>query len=99
MYSINDFANFTTSVGAGNPRGSAHLDAVHPAGQVVNDPAPKASAFDSFGFIMAVEGGEVTAEEYREGMQHLIDSGLVWQLQGSWGRAAMAAINQGICHK
>jgi len=31
-------------------------------------------------------------------LQSLIDSGAVWQLQGSYGRAARDAIEQGVCH-
>lgn len=29
--------------------------------------------------------------------QHLIDTGLVWQLQGCFGRQAAALINAGMC--
>ena len=29
--------------------------------------------------------------------QHLIDSAVVWQLQGSYGRTAQALIENGIC--
>ena len=32
-----------------------------------------------------------------EGFQALIDSGLVWQLQGSYGRTAIALIEQELC--
>ena len=32
-----------------------------------------------------------------EGMQALIDSGMAWKLEGSTGRAAMDAIEAGVC--
>lgn len=57
------------------------------------------AAFDVVDFIMRVEGGEtMTYGEYVDGMQRMIDSGMVWQLQGSWGRAAMELIREGSCH-
>lgn len=33
-----------------------------------------------------------------EALQSLINSGVVWQLQGCYGRAAAAAIENGDCH-
>ena len=36
-------------------------------------------------------------EQVIEAWQHLIDTGLAWRLQGSFGRAAVALIEQGIC--
>lgn len=54
--------------------------------------------FDSVGFIMDFEGGELDDEQVIEGFQHLIDSGLVWQLQGFYGRTASALIDAGHCH-
>jgi len=45
------------------------------------------------GFIEA-ESEEQVVTAY----QFLIDSGLVWQLQGSFGRTARDLIDQGICH-
>lgn len=53
--------------------------------------------FDTVQFIMDFEGGELDTDEVIEGFQHLIDTGLVWQLQGSYGRAATALIQQGYC--
>jgi hypothetical protein len=50
-------------------------------------------------FIMRYEGGECTQEEIIEGFQALIDSGIVWQLQGCYGRMAAALIQSGDCHK
>ena len=32
-----------------------------------------------------------------EAFQSLIDSGVVWQLQGAYGRAARDLIEQGVC--
>ena len=36
-------------------------------------------------------------EQVIEAWQHLIDTGIAWSLQGSFGRAAVALIEQGIC--
>lgn len=56
------------------------------------------SDFDTVGFIMDFEGGELSEEQITEGFQHLIDSGLVWSRQGSYGRAARRLIDAGYCH-
>lgn len=53
------------------------------------------SGFDAVSFTMAYEEGVLSEEEVREGFQHLVDSGLVWQLQGSYGRMAAALIEAG----
>lgn len=36
-------------------------------------------------------------EQYIEAWQHLIDKGLVWKLQGFFGRTAHRLISEGIC--
>ena len=56
------------------------------------------SKFNTLAFIMAYEGGSCTDEEVIEGFQVLIDTGLVWQLQGHYGRTATALIEAGHCH-
>lgn len=47
--------------------------------------------------IMAYENGELDECETIELFQELINSGLVWQLQGSYGRTAKALIDAGHC--
>ena len=53
--------------------------------------------FDTVSFIIEFEDGALEEEEVIEGFQHLINSGLVWQLQGFYGRTAEALINAGHC--
>jgi len=48
-------------------------------------------------FVMAYEGGELEAEEIVIGFQKLIDKGIVWKLQGHYGRAATGLIRAGYC--
>ena len=55
---------------------------------------------DNLTAIMIVERfEEYTEEEHLKAWQHLIDTGLAWQLQGSFARAARWLIEQGICHE
>lgn len=37
-------------------------------------------------------------DQYIEAWQHLIDTGLCWQLQGFFGRTAQQLIDQGVCN-
>lgn len=53
---------------------------------------------DTVSFIMAWESGETSEQETIEGFQALIDSGMVWKLQGCYGRTARALIEAGLCH-
>ena len=46
--------------------------------------------------IIAYENGELDEDETVELFQQLVNSGLVWQLQGSYGRTAMDLINAGL---
>lgn len=52
---------------------------------------------DTFTAVMIAEGVE-EADEARqiEAWQHLLDTGVVWQLQGSFGRQARAMIDAGL---
>ena len=45
--------------------------------------------------LIAFEQGELNDDEVRELFQRLVDTGLAWQLQGSYGRTAQALIEAG----
>lgn len=47
--------------------------------------------------IIAFEQGDLDEDGTIELFQELIDSGLAWQLQGSYGRMANALIQNGYC--
>ena len=53
--------------------------------------------FDEVSFIVDYEAGLLDEEQIIEGFQRLIDSGIVWSLQGSYGRMAKALIENGYC--
>lgn len=46
--------------------------------------------------IIAYELGELDEVEVIELFQNLVDSGLAWQLQGSYGRTATYLIHEGL---
>ena len=58
----------------------------------------KEKNFDLVGFCMDFESGQLEADEVIPGFQHLIDTGLAWSLQGTYGRTAAALIEMGHCH-
>jgi len=47
--------------------------------------------------IIAYENGEMSEDQVCEFFQGLIDSGMCWRLQGSYGRTAASLIEQGYC--
>jgi hypothetical protein len=51
--------------------------------------------YDVTGGIIAYETGELDHEEVVELFQHLVDTGLAWQLQGHYGRTARQLIDCG----
>jgi hypothetical protein len=53
------------------------------------------NAFDA---VMLIEtNDEASEEEYIGAMQTLIDTGVVWSLQGHYGRLAVEMIEAGVC--
>tara|TARA_R110002051_G_C8415019_1_gene450774 strand:- start:13 stop:261 length:249 start_codon:yes stop_codon:yes gene_type:complete len=59
---------------------------------------PETTMKDLTNKIIAYENGELDdAEETIEFFQEIIDSGLVWQLQGHYGRVAKSLIDAGLC--
>jgi len=55
---------------------------------------------DNYTAVAIAEGFEEAESEEQiiEAWQHLIDTGLAWELQGSFGRQAVRLIDAGICH-
>lgn len=53
---------------------------------------------DQVADIMRYESGEMGMDEVVAFFQRLIDDGIVWQLQGSYGRTAHNLITSGLCH-
>lgn len=51
--------------------------------------------YDQVGAIIAYEQGELDEEGALELFQHLVNTGLAWQLQGHYGRTARALIEAG----
>ena len=59
----------------------------------------KQTKLTNYRATMIAEGVEEPdyPEQYIEAWQHLIDTGLVWKLQGYFGRTAQTLISEGIC--
>jgi hypothetical protein len=53
-------------------------------------------ANDFIGGIIAFESGELDEDGIITLFQQLVDSGVAWQLQGSYGRMAQALIEEGL---
>ena len=53
---------------------------------------------DNFTAVAIAEGfwGADSEDQYLEAWQHLVDTGVVWRLQGWFGRTASAMINDGL---
>jgi len=51
---------------------------------------------DIVGQVIAYENGELSEEQAIEFFQQIVDNGLVWTLQGSYGRTAQRLIDAGL---
>ncbi len=51
--------------------------------------------FDVTSGIIRYESGELSSEEIIELFQQLVDTGVAWQLQGHYGRTAIAMLESG----
>ena len=49
--------------------------------------------------LAGIEEGELTEEIYLDAWQHLVDTGLARQLQGSFGRMAQQLIDGGVINE
>lgn len=77
----------------------AHKNTEHPAAQFDAGRAPSQRAyraFDQLGQMVRYEQGELDESETITLFQELVNSGLVWQLQGSYGRMAHLLIRDGL---
>lgn len=54
--------------------------------------------FDAVSFFMDFETGNLDDDAIIAGFQELVNSGMAWQLQGSYGRTAAALIEAGLVH-
>lgn len=60
-----------------------------------DDPQPATKPFDLVSQITLYEDGQLDEESVIELFQHLVDTGLAWSLQGSYGRMAEQLIHEG----
>ena len=63
----------------------------------MKDAATIANTYDTTGAIIQFESGDLSQEGIIELFQNLINSGLAWRLQGSYGRMADKLIEAGYC--
>ena len=53
---------------------------------------------NTFDAVMIAEGvNDADEKTYTEAWQHLIDTGVCWNLQGWFGRQAIKLIEEGVC--
>lgn len=57
------------------------------------------TTYDAIAAIEGFDGLEHDRENIIEAFQLLISSGVVWTLQGCYGRAAKSLIESGDCHR
>jgi hypothetical protein len=55
------------------------------------------NTFDLIEHTMRYESGDLNIEEITDLFQYLIDTGLAWELQGTYGRTAVYLVECGVC--
>jgi hypothetical protein len=55
--------------------------------------------YDAIAIIEDINDGVYSEEKYLEAWQHLVDTGLAWQLQGWYGRRAHELIEGGLINR
>lgn len=60
---------------------------------------PQPQPFDVTGAIIEYEQGGMSDEDMVKLFQHLVDTGMAWQLQGHYGRMATRLIQAGLVHR
>ena len=51
---------------------------------------------DFIGTLIAYESGELDEDTTLEFFQHLVNTGMAWNLQGHYGRTASALVEEGL---
>lgn len=67
--------------------------------KMIQIPLPFEEPMDDYRAVGIAEGFLISnsQDEYLRAWQHLIDTGLVWSLQGWFGRTAQNLIDEGHC--
>ena len=67
--------------------------------KMIQIPLPFEEPMDNFTAVMIAEGvyQAKSQQQYIEAWQQLIDTGMVWTLQGWFGRTAQDLIDEGHC--
>lgn len=71
------------------------VEAIGFPAEPVEEPVEEPEPLDLAGKLLDFESGELDEDGTIELFQHLVDTGLAWELQGSYGRTARYLIDAG----
>lgn len=97
LYNFQEVRGLDDKVGTSNEYAENRAAEMH-AMLDDTEEADKAGDFNAVHFIMDFEAGALEEDEVIEGFQHMLDTGIVWQLQGSYQRMATAYLEAGLIH-